>query len=82
VGEHSLKIIEARMKRTSEARRKEMEDFITAVKPAVARYMNIGIRIEDDVLVTVEGHEVLSKEAPKEIRDIETLMKQASHLHR
>jgi len=82
VGGHSLKIIEARMQRASEARRKEMEDFITAVKPAVARYMNIGIRIEDDVLVTAEGHEVLSKEAPKEIRDIETLMKQASHLIR
>lgn len=34
----------------------------------------IGIRIEDDVLVTKEGHEVLTKGAPKEIAEIETLM--------
>ena len=33
-----------------------------------------GIRIEDDVLVTKEGHEVLSADAPKEIDDIEALM--------
>jgi len=34
----------------------------------------IGIRIEDDVLVTKTGHDVLSKDAPKEIADIEALM--------
>ena len=33
-----------------------------------------GIRIEDDVLVTKEGHEVLSAAAPKEIDEIEALM--------
>jgi Xaa-Pro aminopeptidase len=36
---------------------------------------NVGIRIEDDVLVTRDGHEVLSKDAPKEIGEIEALMK-------
>lgn len=34
----------------------------------------IGIRIEDDVLVTKTGHEVLSADAPKEIDEIEALM--------
>jgi len=34
----------------------------------------IGIRIEDDVLVTKTGHEVLSHAAPKEIVEIEALM--------
>ena len=33
----------------------------------------IGVRIEDDVLVTKDGHEVLSKEIVKEIDDIEKL---------
>jgi len=34
----------------------------------------IGIRIEDDVLVTKDGHEVLTAGAPKEIDEIESLM--------
>ncbi|MCX4188239.1 Xaa-Pro aminopeptidase [Methylophaga sp. OBS4] len=37
----------------------------------------IGIRIEDDVLVTKDGHEVLSEGAPKEIDAIESLMAEA-----
>ncbi len=31
----------------------------------------LGIRIEDDVLVTAEGHDVLSRECPKEAADVE-----------
>ena len=42
------------------------------VKP---EYRGFGIRIEDDVLVTETGYELLSKVIPKEIRDIEKLMK-------
>ena len=38
------------------------------------RWWRIGIRIEDDVLVTAAGHEVLTA-APKEIDDIEALMR-------
>ncbi|MDP4083667.1 MAG: aminopeptidase P family protein [Bacillota bacterium] len=35
----------------------------------------IGIRIEDDVLVTEEGHEVLSKEIFRSVEEIEAFMK-------
>jgi len=38
------------------------------------RYRGIGIRIEDDCLVTDTGVEILSTAAPKEIEEIEALM--------
>ncbi|MCH4811221.1 Xaa-Pro aminopeptidase [Vreelandella neptunia] len=37
-------------------------------------FRGIGIRIEDNVVVTTEGHEVLTTDVPKEIADIEALM--------
>jgi len=40
------------------------------------RWWRIGIRIEDDVLVTTEGNEVLTAAAPKEVDDIEALMRE------
>ncbi len=43
-------------------------------KQVPVEYRGMGIRIEDDVLVTKEGHDVLSKDAPKTIVEIEALM--------
>lgn len=37
-------------------------------------FLGLGIRIEDDVLVTENSIEVLSKDCPKEIADIEKIM--------
>ncbi|MBQ0724140.1 MAG: Xaa-Pro aminopeptidase [Cycloclasticus sp.] len=42
------------------------------------KWRGIGIRIEDDVLVTSKGHEVLTDAAPKEIKAIEALMKRSA----
>lgn len=39
------------------------------------QFWNIGIRIEDDVVVTQGGHELLTTAAPKGIADIEELMR-------
>ena len=38
------------------------------------KWRGIGIRIEDDVLVTPTGHEILTSGVPKSIADIEALM--------
>ncbi|GIX29444.1 MAG: Xaa-Pro aminopeptidase [Burkholderiales bacterium] len=37
-------------------------------------FWNIGVRIEDDVAVTAEGCEVLTRDAPKTVAEIEALM--------
>lgn len=43
-------------------------------KGVAKKYHGIGIRIEDDVVVTKTGCEVLTKDVPKEIEEIESLM--------
>lgn len=42
-----------------------------------AKWRGIGIRIEDDVLVTREGHEILTGKVPREADEIEALMAEA-----
>ena len=45
-------------------------------KGVAKKWQGIGIRIEDDILVTKDGNEVLSADAPKTIAAIEKLMGQ------
>jgi len=48
--------------------------YIAATRKVPARWRNIGIRIEDDVAVTNNGPDVLSKGLAKDPDDIESLM--------
>ncbi len=49
--------------------------LIAAIRGAHEKYRNIGVRIEDDYLVTAKGTEWISR-APREMAEIEALMKQ------
>lgn len=48
--------------------------YIPSGSKGAKRWWNIGVRIEDDVLVTKDGHDVLTKALVSEIDDIEALM--------
>ena len=49
--------------------------YLAAGTPGLPKkYANIGIRIEDDVLVTRNGHEVLTVDTPQTVEHIESLM--------
>jgi Xaa-Pro aminopeptidase len=46
----------------------------TGTRGVSRKWWNTGIRIEDDVLVTRDGHDVLSEAVPKSVDEIEALM--------
>ncbi|MBM2846770.1 MAG: peptidase, partial [Bacteroidetes bacterium] len=49
--------------------------YIREGSPCDKKYWDIGVRIEDDVLITADGNRVLSAGAPKTVKEIESLMK-------
>ncbi|MFL6279928.1 MAG: aminopeptidase P N-terminal domain-containing protein [Vicinamibacterales bacterium] len=49
--------------------------FIEKVRPLMAKYKNIGVRIEDSYLLTKDGLERLSKSVPRSVDEIEGFLK-------
>ncbi|MNU11582.1 Xaa-Pro aminopeptidase 1 [compost metagenome] len=50
--------------------------YIASGTPGVdPAYWGIGVRIEDDILVTADGQENLTAAIPKEVADIEAAMR-------
>jgi Xaa-Pro aminopeptidase len=63
-----------------EAEEKENAEKVTHKVPE--EFLGIGIRIEDDILITPEGHENMTDSVPKEIDEIEALCAEESTLPR
>jgi Xaa-Pro aminopeptidase len=55
----------------------EWEAFKTAVKPAFQKYKGIGVRIEDDLVVTPDGVKWMTVALPRSIPDIEAFIARA-----
>ncbi|MEQ8408258.1 MAG: Xaa-Pro aminopeptidase [Gammaproteobacteria bacterium] len=63
--------------------------MVTTIEPGIyispdntkvaKKWRGIGVRIEDDVLVTRKGHKILSTGIPKTVAEIETFMAKAVH---
>ena len=55
------------------------EKFIAAVRPAFEKYKGIGVRIEDDMVITPEGVKWMTGALPRSIADIEAFLAKARH---
>lgn len=85
VGSYHLAETEDRFERYATAATKLEPGMVLTVEPGIyipadaqgvdRRWDNIGVRIEDDVLVTPDGNECLSCFAPREIVDVERAMR-------
>ncbi|MGB7210158.1 MAG: aminopeptidase P family protein [Pyrinomonadaceae bacterium] len=52
--------------------------FLAKVRPIYEKYRGIGVRIEDDMLVTPTGVEWMTKELPRKMDEIEAFMAKAT----
>ena len=59
------------------AKTPENEKFIAAIKPAFEKYRGIGVRIEDDMVITPDGVRWMTEALPRKMSDIEAFIAQA-----
>lgn len=55
----------------------EWTAFVEKVRPNFEKYKGIGVRIEDDMVVTETGTDWMSKKLPRKLEDVEAFMQKA-----
>jgi len=55
----------------------EWDKFVTAIRPAFEKYKGIGVRIEDDMVITDTGVRWMTEALPRKIVDIEDFIAKA-----
>jgi Xaa-Pro aminopeptidase len=59
------------------AKTPENQKFIEAVRPAFEKYKGIGVRIEDDMVITPDGARWMTEALPRKMSDIEAFIARA-----
>ncbi|HEY8413872.1 MAG TPA: M24 family metallopeptidase, partial [Pyrinomonadaceae bacterium] len=58
-------------------KQEDWDKFKAAVRPAFEKYKGIGVRIEDDLLVTDNGVKWMTEALPRKLADIEDFIAKA-----
>jgi Xaa-Pro aminopeptidase len=55
----------------------DWEKFKAAVRPAFEKYKGIGVRIEDDMVITAAGVDWMTKALPRKLSEVEAFIAKA-----
>jgi len=80
VGENLVESFRLNAKRYYGAKDSDIEAFLKGTRSAFEKYKGVASRIEDDILITETGNEVLSSKLPRTIKEIEKIMAEKSRL--
>jgi len=60
-------------------KQEDWDKFKAAVRPAFEKYKGIGVRIEDDLLITPEGVKWMTEGLPRKLSEVEDFIAKARH---
>jgi len=60
-------------------KQEDWDKFKEAVRPAFEKYKGVGVRIEDDLLITADGVRWMSEALPRKISEIEDFIAKSRH---